>query len=67
VTDVGGLVEAVLDAGDPGETGVAEAVRFAASILALPDVAGIDLSGVTGPGEEPFLARAMAEIARRLR
>ena len=62
-----GLVEAVVAADDPWETGVAEAVRFAESILALPGVAGIDLSGVSAPGEEPVLAGAMAEIARRLR
>ena len=62
-----GLLDRVLAAADPWKTGVAEAVTFAESILALPDVAGIDLSGVTIPGEEPTLAAAMAEIARRLR
>ena len=36
-------------------------------LLARTELAGIDLSGVSGPGEEPALARAMAEVARRLR
>jgi 5,10-methylenetetrahydrofolate reductase len=62
-----GLIERVLTADDPWEAGVAEAVRFAEEVLAQPDVAGIDLSGVSGRGEEPALARAMTEVARRLR
>jgi 5,10-methylenetetrahydrofolate reductase len=62
-----GLIERVLAAPDPWEAGVAEAVRFAERMLAVDDVAGVDLSGVSGPGEEPALARAMTEIARRLR
>jgi 5,10-methylenetetrahydrofolate reductase len=63
-----GLIERVVGAGDPWEAGVVEAVRFAeALLLARPEIGGVDLSGVSGPGEEPALARAMAEVARRLR
>jgi 5,10-methylenetetrahydrofolate reductase len=63
-----GLIERVMAADDPWELGVVEAVRFAeALLLARTELAGIDLSGVSGPGEEPALARAMAEVAGRLR
>jgi len=62
-----GLLDRVLAARDPWESGVAEAVRFAESVLAVPGVDGVDLSGVAAPGEEPALARAMSEVARRLR
>ena len=62
-----GLIDRVLAAPDPWEAGVAEAVRFAESLLAQPGLAGIDLSGVSAPTEEPTLAQAMAETARRLR
>jgi len=63
-----GLIERVVAADDPWEAGVVEAVRFAeALLLSRTELAGIDLSGVSGPGEEPALARAMAEVARRLR
>ena len=62
-----GLVERVLAGPDPWAVGVAEAVRHAEALLDLPDVAGVDLSGVSAPGEEGRLAAAMTEIARRLR
>jgi 5,10-methylenetetrahydrofolate reductase len=62
-----GLLDRVVAAPDPWEAGVTQAVRFAEAVLAQPGVAGIDLSGVSGPAEEPALARAMAEVARRLR
>jgi 5,10-methylenetetrahydrofolate reductase len=62
-----GMVDRVLEASDPFAAGVDEATRFAESLLELHDLAGIDLSGVPGPGEDDLLARAMAEIGRRLR
>jgi 5,10-methylenetetrahydrofolate reductase len=62
-----GLIDRVVDADDPWEAGVAEAVAFAEAVLDQPGVAGVDLSGVSSPGEEPALARAMADVARRLR
>jgi methylenetetrahydrofolate reductase (NADPH) len=62
-----GLLDRVLAADDPWEAGVAEAVAFAQAVLARPGVDGVDLSGVSGAGEEPVLARAMSEVARRLR
>jgi hypothetical protein len=62
-----GLLDRVVEAADPFTAGVDEATRFAESLLALGDVAGVDLSGVPGPGEDALLARAMAEIGRRLR
>lgn len=62
-----GLFEAVAAADDPVAAGIAASTAYAESVLAIDDVDGIDLSGVAGPGEEPVLARAMAEIARRLR
>ncbi|HEV7762784.1 MAG TPA: methylenetetrahydrofolate reductase [Acidimicrobiales bacterium] len=62
-----GLVDRVLAADDPWEAGVTGAVAFARAVLAQAGVDGVDLSGVSGPGEEPLLARAMAEVARRLR
>lgn len=62
-----GLLELVEDADDPFAIGVDEATRFAVSVLEETGVIGVDLSGVPGAGEEPVLARAMAEIGRRLR
>ena len=65
-----GLVERVLAAGDPRAVraaGVAEATGFAEAVLAVPGVAGVDLSGVTIRGEEPLLAAAMVEVAGRIR
>ena len=62
-----GLLDRVLAAADPWTTGVAAATAFAEEVLAVPGVAGVDLSGVTTRGEEPTLAAAMTEVARRLR
>jgi 5,10-methylenetetrahydrofolate reductase len=62
-----GLVDRVGGSRHPWAVGVAEAVRFAEAVLAVPGVSGVDLSGVAAPGEEPALARAMATIGRHLR
>jgi len=62
-----GLLDRVAGARSPWATGVDEAVRFAEAVLAVPDVAGVDLSGVAGPGEEAAMAEAMATVGRRLR
>jgi 5,10-methylenetetrahydrofolate reductase len=62
-----GLLDRVAGARSPWATGVDEAVRFAEAVLAVPDVAGVDLSGVAGAGEEATMAEAMAAVGRRLR
>ncbi len=63
-----GYVEAILDAPDRREAGIEAAVRFAASLLEIEGVVGVDLSGgPTRPGTEVEFAGALAEISRRIR
>jgi methylenetetrahydrofolate reductase (NADPH) len=62
-----GLLDRVAGARSPWATGVDEAVRFAEAVLAVPDLAGVDLSGVAGAGEEATMTEAMAAVGRRLR
>lgn len=61
-----GLVAAVLGADDPRETGIRAAVRLAERILAVPGVAGVNVSGGATRGRELDYAAAIAETARRI-
>jgi methylenetetrahydrofolate reductase (NADPH) len=60
-------VRAVLDAPDPVEAGIAAAVQEAAALLAIPGVAGVNLSGLGSARGYEYAATVKAESARRIR
>jgi 5,10-methylenetetrahydrofolate reductase len=60
-------VRAVLDSPDPVEAGIAAAVREAAALLAIPGVAGVNLSGLGSARGCQYAATVKAELARRIR
>ena len=60
-------VRAVLGAPDPVEAGIAAAARGAAALLALPGVAGVNLSGLASARGYQYAATVKAELARRVR
>lgn len=60
------VVGAVLAADDPVEAGIAAAVRTARGLLAVPGVAGVNLSGAASAGDPMAGADIKAEIARRI-
>ena len=60
-------VEAVLAAPDPVEAGIEAAVVEAAELLAVPGVAGVNLSGRGTSGGSERAAEIKAEIGRRVR
>jgi 5,10-methylenetetrahydrofolate reductase len=60
-------VEAVLAAADPVEAGIAAGVREAKALLAVPGVAGVNLSGLASACGYPYAASVKAELARRIR
>jgi 5,10-methylenetetrahydrofolate reductase len=62
-----GAVEAVLAAPDPIEAGIAAAAREAAALLAIPGVAGVNLSGVGSSRGYDYAASVKAELGRRIR
>ncbi|WP_209305382.1 methylenetetrahydrofolate reductase C-terminal domain-containing protein [Blastococcus sp. CT_GayMR20] len=63
----GDVVERVLAAPDPREAGIAAAVEEGRALLAVPGVAGVNLSGTgSGRGEDDGAA-IKAEVAGRLR
>jgi 5,10-methylenetetrahydrofolate reductase len=63
----GGVVERVLAAADPRESGIAAAVEEARALLAVPGVVGVNLSGMgSGRGEDDGAA-IKAAVAERLR
>jgi 5,10-methylenetetrahydrofolate reductase len=62
-----GAVRAVLASPDPVEAGIAAAVREAAALLALPGVAGVNLSGLGSARGLAYAATVKAELARRIR
>jgi 5,10-methylenetetrahydrofolate reductase len=57
----------VLTAADPREAGIVAAVAQAREMLAIPGVAGVNLSGSATGGPEDESAAIMAEVAARLR
>ncbi len=61
------VVERVLAAPDPREAGIEAAVEEARSLLAIPGVVGINLSGPGSARGEDDGARIKAEVAGRLR
>jgi methylenetetrahydrofolate reductase (NADPH) len=60
-------VRAVLDDPDPAEAGIAAAAREAKALLALPGVAGVNLSGLASARSYQYAATVKAELARRIR
>lgn len=60
-------VEAVLAAPDPVEAGIEAAVAEAVELLAVPGVAGVNLSGRGTSGGSERAAEIKAEIGRRIR
>jgi 5,10-methylenetetrahydrofolate reductase len=56
----------ITSAPDPVEAGIAAAARLAQTVLDVPGVDGVNLSGAAEPGNEVTATRAMAEIARRV-
>lgn len=61
-----GYLDAIMTASDPAEAGIAAATRLARTLLGLPGLDGVNLSGGAGPGRELAAAQAMAEVSRRL-
>ena len=60
-------VRAVLADRDPVEAGIAAAVAEAAALLAVPGIAGVNLSGVGSARGYEYAATVKAELARRIR
>jgi methylenetetrahydrofolate reductase (NADPH) len=60
-------VTAVLAAADPVEAGIATAVAEAAALLAVPGVAGVNLSGLASARGVGFAADVQAEVGRRVK
>jgi methylenetetrahydrofolate reductase (NADPH) len=61
-----GYLDTIMSAPDPAEAGVAAAVRLAHTVLEMPGVDGVNLSGAAEPGNEVTVTRAIAEVARRV-
>ena len=61
-----GYLERILAASDPFEQGIAEAVALSQAMLGIDGVRGVNLSGGTSPGREPWFAEALAHIAQSL-
>jgi len=60
-------VAAVLESPDPVAAGIDQAVREARALLAVPGVAGINLSGMASAAGVTAAAEIQAEIGRRIR
>jgi methylenetetrahydrofolate reductase (NADPH) len=60
-------VQTVLDDQDPVEAGIAAAAREAAALLAIPGVAGVNLSGLASARGYAYAASVKAELGRRIR
>jgi methylenetetrahydrofolate reductase (NADPH) len=60
-------VSAVLAGPDPVEAGIAAAAREAAALLAIPGVAGVNLSGVGSARGYAYAATVKAELGHRIR
>jgi 5,10-methylenetetrahydrofolate reductase len=62
-----GYLETILRADDVRATGIRMAVDLAQSLLAVPGVRGVNLSGVPRPGAELAAAGVLAEISTQVR
>lgn len=62
-----GYLDRILTADDPYTEGILAAVELAEQMLAVAEVAGVNLSGGPASGQEERFACAMAEIGRVLR
>jgi 5,10-methylenetetrahydrofolate reductase len=62
-----GYLERIERAADPRREGIAASVELARRLLASGEIAGVDLSGGPGAGDELAYAEAMAEVAAELR
>jgi methylenetetrahydrofolate reductase (NADPH) len=60
-------VRRVLDDPDPVAAGIAAAAREARALLAVPGVAGVNISGVASARGYEFAAQVKAELAARIR
>jgi methylenetetrahydrofolate reductase (NADPH) len=60
-------VQRVIDAPDPVEAGLAAAVAEAEALLAIPGVAGVNLSGLASGRGYDYAARVKADCATRIR
>jgi methylenetetrahydrofolate reductase (NADPH) len=60
-------VQRVIDAPDPVEAGVAAAVAEAQALLAIPGVAGVNLSGLASGRGYDYAAQVKADCATRIR
>jgi methylenetetrahydrofolate reductase (NADPH) len=63
----GTQVERVLAAADPVAAGIAAAVAEARALLAVPGVAGVNLSGLASGRDLVFAAEVKAEVGRQVR
>jgi methylenetetrahydrofolate reductase (NADPH) len=61
------MVRAVLDDPDPVAAGIAAAAGQARDLLAIPGVAGVNISGLASARGPEFAARVKAELAARIR
>ena len=61
-----GFLDGVLRGPDIRAAGISAALDLAESMLAVPGVRGVNLSGGPGPGGEMDYAKALAEIGHRL-
>jgi methylenetetrahydrofolate reductase (NADPH) len=61
------VVRAVLADPDPVAAGIAAAARQARALLAIPGVAGVNISGIASVRGHEFAARIKAELAVRIR
>ncbi|MGH3151436.1 MAG: hypothetical protein ACRDOB_12015, partial [Streptosporangiaceae bacterium] len=61
------MVRAVLDDPDPVAAGIAAAARQARALLAIPGVAGVNISGLASARGYEFAAGIKAELAARIR
>jgi methylenetetrahydrofolate reductase (NADPH) len=61
------VVRTVLDDPDPVAAGIAAAARQARALLAIPGVAGVNISGLASDRGHEFGARVKAELAARIR
>jgi methylenetetrahydrofolate reductase (NADPH) len=60
-------VRAVLENPDPVAAGIAAAAAQAQALLAIPGVAGVNISGLASARGHTFAARIKAELAARIR
>ena len=62
-----GYIDGIAGAADPRRAGIDAAVALAETMLEIPGVVGVNLSGGPGPGGEEAFAEALAAMGVRLR